>query len=177
VQPVRQLHQQHTNVAGDRQHQLAEIFRLLGALGEKFKLGQLGDAIDQSGNLFPEILLHIVIGDERVFDRVVQQRGDDSGDIEFELGEDRRHFQGVGEIRIARGAELLAMGGHGIDIGLIENGLVGTGIIRGDPLHQVGLAHQPPAPARHARCGDGRSVRGHYRNRAGDGRGTHAPII
>ena len=117
---------QHADVAGDGQHQLAEILRLLGALGKKFQLGELGDAVDQTGDLVAEILLDVVIGDQRVLDRVVQQRGDDGGDIELELGQDGGHFQGMGEIGIARGAELLAMRRHGIDIGLVEQRLVGA---------------------------------------------------
>ena len=129
VQPVGQLHQQHADVAGDGQHQLAEILRLLGALGEDFQLGELGDAVHQIGDLLAEILLDVLIGDQRVLDRVVQQRGDDGGHVELELGQDGGHFQRMGEIGIARGAELLAMRGHGIDIGLVEQRLVGVGVI------------------------------------------------
>ena len=125
VQPVCQLHQQHADVAGDRQHQFAEILGLLGALGKKLKLGEFGDPVHQASDLFAEILLDVVIGDQRVFDRVVEQRRDDGGNVELQLGQDGRDFQGMGEIGIARGAELLAMGVHGIDIGLVEQGLVG----------------------------------------------------
>ena len=63
VQAVGQLDQQHADVVGDRQHQLAEILRLLGALGEEFQLGQLGDAVDQVGDLVAEILLDVLVGD------------------------------------------------------------------------------------------------------------------
>ena len=129
VQPVGQLHQQHADVAGDGQHQLAEILRLLGALGENFQLGELGDAVHQTGDLLAEILLDVLIGDQRVLDRVVQQRGHDGGHVELELGEDGGDFQRMGEIGIARGAELLAMRGHGIDIGLVEQRLVGVRVI------------------------------------------------
>ena len=142
VQPVGQLDQKHADVAGHGQHQLAEILGLLGAFGEKFQLGEFGDAVHQIGDLLAEILLDVVIGDQRVLDRVVQQRGDDGGHVELELGQDGRHFQGMGEIGIARGAELLAMRRHGIDIGLVEQRLVGVRVIGLDPLHQFGLAHQ-----------------------------------
>ncbi len=146
VHPVGQLDQQHANVAGDRQHQLAEIFRLLGAFGENFQLGQLGNAINQIGDLLAELLLHILIGDQRVLDRVVQQRGHDGGHVKLEVGENGRHFQRMSEIGIARGAELLTVRRHGIDIGLVEDGLVRGWVIGHHPFHQVGLAHQPAAP-------------------------------
>ena len=48
VQAVGELHQQHADVVRHREHQLAEILRLLGALGEKFELGEFGDAVDQA---------------------------------------------------------------------------------------------------------------------------------
>ena len=145
VQPVGQLDQQHPDIAGDRQHQLAEILRLLGAFGKNFQLGELGDAVDQVGDFLAELVADVLIGDQRVFDGVVQQRRHNGGHIQLEVGEDGRHFQGMGEIGIARGAELLAMGGHGIDIGLVEQRLVGVGVVSQHPLDQVGLAHQPPA--------------------------------
>ena len=122
-----------------------------------FQLGQLGDAVDQIGDLLAEIRLDVLIGGERVLDRVVQQRGDDGGHVELEVGEDGGDFQRMGEIGIARGAELLAMRRHGIDIGLVEQRLVGVGVIGLDPVDQLGLAHQlaPPRP----RSGRGRNGR------------------
>ena len=36
VQPVGELHQQHANILGHRQHQLAEVLRLLGLVGLEF---------------------------------------------------------------------------------------------------------------------------------------------
>ena len=54
VQPVGELDQQHADVAAHRQHELAEILRLLGAVGLQFEPGQLGDAIDQAGDFLAE---------------------------------------------------------------------------------------------------------------------------
>jgi hypothetical protein len=140
------LTKQHADVAGDSQHQLAEILRLLGAFRRKLQLGELGDPVHQIGDFGAELFLNVLIGHQRVFDRVVQQRGHDGGHVQLEVGEDGRHFQRMGEIRIARGAELLAMGGHGIDIGLVQQRLVRVRVIGQYPLHQIGLAHQA-APA------------------------------
>ena len=157
VQPVGELHQQHANVVGDRQHQLAEILRLLGALREQFQLRQLGHAVDEVGDLLAEIGLDVVVGGERVLDRVVQQRGDDGRHVELEIRQDRGDFQRMGEVRIARGAELLAVRLHGVDIRLVQQRLVGVGIVGLDAVDELGLAHQTAA---------GRSLgRRHRRNR------------
>ncbi len=48
----------------------------------------------------------------------------------------------MGKIRIARGAELLSVRLHRIDVSLVEQGLVGVGIVGFDPVDQLGLAHQ-----------------------------------
>ena len=69
------------------------------------------------GDLLAEILLDVVVGDGGVFDGVVQQRGRDRRHVELELGQDAGHFEGMGEIGIARGAELLAVRLHGEDVG------------------------------------------------------------
>ena len=59
VQPVGQLHQQHADVAADRQHQLAEVLSLLGAIGLQLQPGQFGDAVDQPGDLAAETSLDL----------------------------------------------------------------------------------------------------------------------
>ena len=148
MQTVGQLDQQHADVAGDGQHQLAEILGLLGAFGKNFELRQLGDAVHQVGDLLAEFFLHVFISHERVFDRVVQKRRHDGGHVQLEVGKDGRNFQRMGKVGIARGAELLAVRGHGIDVGLVQDRFVGVRIIGQHPLDQVGLTHQPAAAAR-----------------------------
>ena len=106
----------------------------------------------------PKLALMSSIGGERVLDGVVQQRGDDGGDVELEVGQDGGDFERMGEIGIARGAELLAVRLHGVDIGLVEQRLVGVGIVGLDPVDQLGLAHQPSGGRfrRRRRCSPGR---------------------
>ena len=58
MQPVGQLDDQDADILAHRQHQLAEILRLLGAVRLQFQPGQLGDAIDQPGDFRAESLLH-----------------------------------------------------------------------------------------------------------------------
>ena len=82
-------------------------------------------------------------GSVGILNRVVQQCRRDGGIIELEIGEDRSHLQRVREIRVAGGALLLAMRPHGIDIGAVEQILVGGGVVLFDPVDQLELPHQP----------------------------------
>jgi hypothetical protein len=54
VQAVGQLDQDHPDIAGDRQHHLAEVLRLRLGLGLELQVGQLGDAVHQFGHLLAE---------------------------------------------------------------------------------------------------------------------------
>ena len=99
VQPVRELDQQDPHVVGDRQQQLAEVFRLLCFLGDEVELLELGETLDQRADVAAEHLIDLGTGRGRVLDGVVQEGGRDGGVVELEIGEDRRHFERVGEIR------------------------------------------------------------------------------
>ena len=61
-----------------------------------------------------------------VLDGVVQQRRRDRGVVELEVGQDRGDLERMGEIRIAGGALLLAVRLHGVDVGAVEQLLVGV---------------------------------------------------
>ncbi len=54
VQPVGQLDQQHPDVLRHRQHQLAEIFSLLGARRLQLQHGKFCDAINQRADFRPK---------------------------------------------------------------------------------------------------------------------------
>ena len=142
-----------------------------------FELGKFCHAIDEIGDLLAEILLHIVIGDKRVLDRVMQKRGDDGGDIQLQLGQDGGHFQGMGEIGIARGTELLAMRRHGIDIGLVEQRLVGVRDHKPCTRSTRSVWRISRRRPRGRRPQGQRSIHGLCGNRAGNRWGTHSPII
>ncbi len=109
---------------------------------EQLELGQFGAAIDEARDLLAEIRADVVERDQRVLDCVVQQRGDDRRGVELQVGQDRRDFKGMREIGIAGGAELLAVRLHREDLGLVEQRLVGTGVVGLHPRDEVGLAHQ-----------------------------------
>ena len=164
VQPVGELDQQHAHVVGDRQQQLAQVFRLLGFLGDEVELLQLGEALDQRADVAPEQAVDLGARGCGILDGVVQQRGGDGRVVELEVGEDRRHFDRMREIRIARGAPLLAMRLHGVDIGAVEQRLVGIRDCSGAPARSgriaassCGLRDLRQAFQRLARRGNGRA--------------------
>ena len=99
------------------------------SLGDEVELLELGQAVDQRADLVAEQLVDLVARGVGVLDRVVQQRGDDRRVVELEVGQDRRDFERMGEIGIARGALLRAVRLHGVDIGAVEQGLVGVRVV------------------------------------------------
>ena len=91
------------------------------------------------------MLVDLGAGGLGVLDGVVQQRRDDGGVVELEVGEDRRDFERMREIGIAGGALLLAMRLHGVDIGAVEQILVGVRVVGADALDQIVLPHHARA--------------------------------
>ena len=88
-----------------------------------------------------------------VLDGVVQQRGGDGGVVEPHLGEDGGDFERMGEEGSAGGPLLVAMRLHGVDIGAVEQRLVGVGLVAQHPLDQLVLAQSWRAPHdRRVRC-------------------------
>ena len=71
----------------------------------------------------------------------MQKGGGDRGVVELDIRENGRHFERMGKVGIARGASLLAVRLHGIDVGAIEQRLAGLGIVALDALDQVVLPH------------------------------------
>ena len=142
VQAVGELDQQHAHVVGDRQQQLAQVLGLLGLACETrssfLSLVRPSTSAPISWPNSWSISARVAVG---VLDGVVQQRRRDGGVVELEVGQDRRDFERMGEIGIAGGALLLAMRLHGVDIGAVEQLLVGVGIVAPDPLDQFVLPH------------------------------------
>ena len=68
-----------------------------------------------------------------------KQRGGDGGVVEPHLGEDGGDFERMGEERSAGGPLLIAMRLHGVDIGAVEQRLVGVGLVALHPLDQLVL--------------------------------------
>ena len=145
VQPVGQLDQEDADVVGDRQQQLAEVLGLLGFARNELQPFQLGEAFDQRADLVPEHLVDFGAGSFGILDGVVQQRRNDGGIVELEVGEDCRHLERMGEVGVAGRPGLRAMGPHGVDVGAIQQILIGIRVVGPDALDQIILPHHARA--------------------------------
>jgi hypothetical protein len=126
VQPVRELDHQHPGVFGHGDHHLANGLRL--GRGAELHLVQLGDPVDELGDLLAEVRdehLQRVVG---VLDRVVQQRRDQRDGVHAELGEDRGDRERVGDVRVAGAAPLIAVHLLGHVVGPLQQREVGLGV-------------------------------------------------
>ena len=88
VQPVSQLDQQHANIVRHGEQEFAQIFcglLSLGLGGDFFllDLAQLGHAIDQPRDIGAEQPFNLFGRGQRVFQRVVEQGGNDRVLIEL----------------------------------------------------------------------------------------------
>jgi hypothetical protein len=157
VQAVGELDEQHADIGRHGQHQLAEILRMLGMVRLQLDAGELGDAVDEARHFLAEELLDLLQGRVRVLDRIVEQAGDDGSAVELHARQQLGDAQGMGEVGIARGPALGAMGLHGEDISAIQRVLIGRGIIGLYPLDQFELpnhavtSNRPPRRGRIAR--------------------------
>ena len=144
MQPVGELHQQHPDVVAERQQELAEVLGGAFVLRLRLDLAELGDSVDQPGDVLAEQLLDLVRGRQRVLDRVVEDRGGDRLVVELEIGEDARDLDRMAEIRVARGALLVAVRLHREDVGAVDQPLVRIGIVGADLLDQLILPQHAP---------------------------------
>ena len=78
-----------------------------------------------------------------VLDRVVEQRGGDGDVVEAEVGEDQRDAERVGDVGLARAADLLPVGVAGDLVGVLDEGGVGRAV----PLPVQGRAAGRPRRA------------------------------
>ena len=140
MKTVGQLDQQNPDVLRHRDHELAEVLRMLRLLRLQLDASQLGDAVDEARDLRPEESLQFLQRRIGVLDHVVQQSGHDGIGVELEVGEDPGDLDRMGEIGVARGTALGSVPLHGIDVGLIEPVFVGSRVIGGNPFDQLELA-------------------------------------
>ena len=107
VEAVGQLDQDHPDVGGHRDHHLPVVLGLLLVAAVEGDPGQLGDAVDELGDVVAEALAHVVERRGRVLDRVVQQAGTDRLRVEAHARADLRHADRVSDELLARAAALV----------------------------------------------------------------------
>jgi hypothetical protein len=129
VQAIGELHQQHPDVPGHGEQELAQVLRGALILALRLDLGKLRNAVDETGDVLAEQPLHFFGRGDRILDRVVKDRGDDRLVVQPQIGEDARNFDRVAVIRIARSSLLAAMRLHREDVGAVDHRLVRVGIV------------------------------------------------
>ena len=93
-----------------RQQHLPDALHLAGFRRDQLQAADLGDAFDQARDVRAELFADRRDRNARVFDDVVQQRGAQRGDVQPQIGQDVRDFQGMGKVGLAGLARLLAGG-------------------------------------------------------------------
>ena len=116
VQPVGQLDDQHPPVVGHGHEHLADGGGLLGLLGVELEAVELGDALHDQGHVGTEIPVDDLGGDPGVLDGVVQQGGGHRLGVETQVGDDPGDGDRVGDVGLARAAQLAGVG-HGGRLG------------------------------------------------------------
>ncbi len=106
VQPVRQLHNNHTDVIDHRQEHLAVALGLAIFGRKEIDLTEFGDAVDAARHLIAKVLLNVGGGDAGVFHDVVEETGLNADHVHAHIGQDLRHRERVAHVRLTGGAHL-----------------------------------------------------------------------
>ncbi len=142
VQAIGELDEQHAHVLGDGEQQLAEILAPARPASRRDRASSiLVRPSTSAADIRAEQPVDFLARRARVLDRVMQHGGDDRRIVELEIGQDRGDFERMRKIRVAGGALLRAMRLHRIDIGAVEQILVGLRIIPPHPLDEFILPH------------------------------------
>ena len=132
VEAVRELDQDHADVLGHRDDHFAEVFRLLLFGSLESDLGKFRDAVDEFGDVGSEFLFDLRERRVRVFDGVVEEAGDDAGNIEPELSETLGDGRRMNHVRLAAGALLTLVRFFGELPALFHEIEFGLGIVAPD---------------------------------------------
>ena len=147
VEPVGQLDEQDADVLGHRHQHLAERGGLLGLLGVELEPVELGDPVHDGGDVRPELLLEVLVGDGGVLDGVVQERGHDRDVVETEIGEDHRHPERMRDVRLPGSTHLVGVSDPGDLEGPLDPGGVGLPVpvaVGGDERRDLDVDVVPP---------------------------------
>ena len=137
VQSVGQLDQNHPDVVDHGEHHLAQIFGLRFFSSGKIYFADLGDALDDVGNLLAELFANVDDGDGSIFDGIVKQPGGNGHRIHLHLSQNQRHFEGMDKVGLARSAGLAIMILQGIFVGFFYNRQIVVRTVFLNPLHQL----------------------------------------
>ncbi len=110
VATVGELDEHDAQIARHCHQHLAEILRLRVLVGLEFEAIELGQAVDEFGDLLAEAVGDLRLGDRRIFHHIVEKGCDDGLRIHAPFGECAGYGEGVRDIGFAGEAGLAAMG-------------------------------------------------------------------
>ena len=129
-----------TDVVDHGNHHFAEVLRLRFFSGREVDFADLGDALDDVGNLFAEFLTDFNGGDRGVFDGVVKETGGDGDGIHFHVGENVADFERMHQVGFAGRAGLSGVVLLGKFVGFFYEIEVVVGTVLAQLLHQLAEA-------------------------------------
>ena len=136
VEAVGQLDEQDTHVLRHRHEHLAHRGGLLRLLGVELQPVELGDAVDDRGQVGAEVGDEVVDRDRRVLDCVMEQRRTQRHVVEAEVGEDHRDPERVRDVGVARPPDLVLVGLAGDVERVLDQGRVRARVPRVERVEQ-----------------------------------------
>ncbi len=94
---------------------------MLVTAGDPRQVGQLGNAVHQLGDFFAKFIADVGQCDGGVFDRIVQQARRDNDGRHPHFGQNGRHRDTMGDIRLAGDAFLAFMSFFGKGVGALND--------------------------------------------------------
>ncbi len=137
VQAIGQFDEHHADVIHHGQHHLAHVFGLRLLRRGEVDLADLGDALDDVGDLLAELSLDLFDGYGGVFYRVVQQAGDNGGGVEPHLRQQSGNLERMHQVRLSRLAVLSFVMFEGEFVGLFDQGLIVVGPVGADLAQEI----------------------------------------
>jgi hypothetical protein len=126
VEAVGELDEEDADVLAHRQQHLAEALGLLLLARQVRDLAELGDAVDEAGDLAAEALGEVEDREVGVLDGVVQEAGDDAVHVEADAGDGLGDPQRVHEVGLAALADLAGVAAARELEGAFDRGRVGA---------------------------------------------------
>ena len=156
VEPVGELDHHDPQVGDHRQDHLPEGLGLLLLARDVGELADLRQAVDELGDLGPELLGDRLLGRQGVLEDVVQEADDDRDVVGLQVRQDRGHVQGMDEVGLARAPDLPLVLARREDVGPPQQVLVRARVVRLDLLEDLlevdhdprRVTRMPPAVSR-----------------------------
>ena len=123
MEAVGELDKHHSHIVGHGDEHLAQalVVQVVFGVGTPqlfvVHAGELGDRVDQAGDLAPEVPLQVFIGDAAVLHHVMEEGSAEGVAIKPEVGQNQSRIEGVFHVGLARAAGLTIVAVAGVGVG------------------------------------------------------------